>query len=110
VTPENGAIRQGNWKLVGNRRISANYTGNKPEIDTFELFNLADDLYEKNDLSEKYPDKLKELQDRLKSYAARRLRRRTSRRTVCPKSIISQKPGGIRIRNNWMCILHKHKY
>jgi arylsulfatase A-like enzyme len=69
VTPENGAIRQGNWKLVGNGRISANYAGNKPEIDTFELFNLADDPYEKNDLSEKYPDKLKELQDRLKSYA-----------------------------------------
>jgi arylsulfatase A-like enzyme len=69
VTPYNGAIRQGDWKLVHNGQLSANYAGAKPTSDTFELFNLADDPYEKNDLGEKNPEKLQELQDRLNSYA-----------------------------------------
>jgi arylsulfatase A-like enzyme len=69
VTPYNGAIRQGDWKLVHNGQLRANYAGAKPRADTFELFNLADDPYEKNDLSKKHPNKLKELQGRLKAYA-----------------------------------------
>ncbi len=70
VTPYNGAIRCGNWKLIHNGRLGANYTDPKPSEDTFELFNLAEDPYEKNDLSGKNPQKLEELKRRLEFYAA----------------------------------------
>ncbi len=68
------AIRQGDWKLFFNRqhavtglgtarktpaqaaRIAKYTTGNAPL-----LFNLKDDPGETNDLSEKYPDKVKEM-------------------------------------------------
>lgn len=69
VTPYNGAIRCGDFKLIHNGRLGANYTAPKPGDDTFELFNLADDPYEKNDLSEKNPQKLRELKRRLRFYA-----------------------------------------
>jgi len=69
VTPYNGAIRRGGWKLIHNGKLGANYTDPKPSADTFELFNLAEDPYEKNDLSEKNPQKLRELKRRLESYA-----------------------------------------
>ncbi|MHC4680992.1 MAG: arylsulfatase B [Planctomycetota bacterium] len=69
VTPYNGAIRRGDWKLVHNGKLGANYTDGVPSENTFELFNLAEDPYEKNNLSGKNPQKLKELKRRLKSYA-----------------------------------------
>ncbi|MHC4143542.1 MAG: hypothetical protein ACYSUD_02060 [Planctomycetota bacterium] len=69
VTPYNGAIRRGDWKLVHNGRLGANYTQGRPIENTFELFNLADDPYEKTDLSEKNPQKLRQLKRRLESYA-----------------------------------------
>ena len=69
VTPANGAIRCGDWKLVWNGSIGANNTGEKTERDVFELFNLAEDPYEKNNLSDEYPQKLEELKRRLKFYA-----------------------------------------
>ena len=69
VTPYNGAIRRGNWKLVHNGKLGANYTDPRPSADTFELFNLADDPCEQNDLSEENPQKLQELKRRLESYA-----------------------------------------
>jgi len=71
VTPYNGAIRCGGWKLVHNGRLGANYTDPKPSEETFELFNIAEDPYEKNDLSDKNPQKLNELKERLQSYASR---------------------------------------
>ena len=69
VTPYNGSIRCGDWKLIHNGHLTANYTGPIPAEHTFELFNLADDPYEKNDLSGENPQKLEELKTRLKSYA-----------------------------------------
>ena len=69
VTPANGAIRCGEWKLVHNGGVGANNTGEKVGQDVFELFNLSDDPYEKNDLSKKNPQKLQQLKSRLKSYA-----------------------------------------
>jgi len=69
VTPFNGAIRSGDWKLVHNGRLEANYAGPIPAEPTFELFNLADDPSEKNDLSGNNPQKLEELKTRLKSHA-----------------------------------------
>ncbi|MHC4205764.1 MAG: arylsulfatase B [Planctomycetota bacterium] len=69
VTPANGAIRCGDWKLVHNGDIGTNNTGKKADQDVFELFNLAEDPYEKNDLSKKNPRKLHELKKRLEFYA-----------------------------------------
>ncbi len=43
-------VRKGDWKLI------KRYEGKK-----FELFNLKDDLSEKNDLSDKMPEKVREL-------------------------------------------------
>lgn len=76
TTPSNGALRVGDWKLVVN--------GSAPDLDAeagappaaipprnrraaggkVELFNLADDPSEKNDLSAKAPEKVKELRRR----------------------------------------------
>ncbi len=69
-TPFNGAIRRGNWKLVCNGHLTANYTGPKADDNRFELFNLSDDPYEKNNLVKKHPRKFQELKQRLEAYAA----------------------------------------
>jgi arylsulfatase A-like enzyme len=50
-------IRAGDWKLI------KRYEGK-----TFELFNLKVDLSEKNELSEKMPDKVKELDTKLNKW------------------------------------------
>jgi arylsulfatase A-like enzyme len=69
VTPGNGAIRCGDWKLVHNGNVGANNAGSDISQNTFELFNLAEDPYEKHNRSEKNPQKLRELKRRLESYA-----------------------------------------
>lgn len=56
VEPNRGALRKGSWKVV--------QTPGKTE-----LFNIAEDPYEEEDLSAKEPAKAKELLDRLASYA-----------------------------------------
>ncbi|MEO0415710.1 MAG: arylsulfatase, partial [Verrucomicrobiota bacterium] len=48
------AVRQGDWKLVGVDRMK-----NKPK--PWELYNLAKDVEEQNDLAKTHPKKLKEL-------------------------------------------------
>jgi arylsulfatase A-like enzyme len=75
-TPFNGALRVGDWKLVvnGRARDPADEEGapgkvkkkpkRRPADGAVELFNLADDPYEKNDLSAQQPEKVKELRRR----------------------------------------------
>jgi arylsulfatase len=53
------AIRDGEWKLVAKE--------NKP----WELFNMQQDRSELNDLAEKHPEKVKELEAKWNDYAAR---------------------------------------
>jgi arylsulfatase A-like enzyme len=60
VTPRDGALRTGDWKLVAH--------GKWPSPGKVELFNLAGDLGEKSDLAQKHPDKVKTLLDRLNGY------------------------------------------
>lgn len=86
--PESGAIRMGDWKLVLNGRIGANdlqkattkgkeNAGSKQAKDSgsdsvaeqIELFNLAEDPYEKTNLASQNPSKVIELRARLESYA-----------------------------------------
>ncbi len=74
TTPSNGAIRAGNWKLVvaGNRPETGGEELAQPEEAAkgkVELFNLADDLSEKTNLAERFPDRVKELRARLDAYA-----------------------------------------
>jgi len=70
ITPGTGAIRRGDWKLVYNGSIGANNAGSTIEQKVFELFNLSEDPYEKNNLADKYPQKFRELKRRLEQYAA----------------------------------------
>lgn len=85
TTPNNGAIRVGNWKLVlnGQRNVTeeaenapARKGKAKGDKETVELFNLADDPGEQKNLAEQHPDKVKELRARLEQYA---------RQAVAPK-------------------------
>jgi len=80
VTPQNGAIRVGDWKLVlrgnanndpadapapkGKKKQAAAVTA-----DDVELFNLADDLSETTNLAAEHPDKVRDLRARLDRYA-----------------------------------------
>ena len=57
------AIRSGDWKLV-----------HMPEpygIDDWQLFNVKDDITESRDLSNAFPDKVKELKAHWDEYAER---------------------------------------
>jgi arylsulfatase len=63
----NSAVRYGDWKLVrtGDRK--------KGVFDNWELFNMKEDRTELNDLSGKYPEKVKELEERWNAWAERAL-------------------------------------
>jgi arylsulfatase A-like enzyme len=79
TTPNNGAVRSGDWKLVV-RNGADDPDGNpakKKDKESIELFNLKDDPYEKTNLAEKNPEKFKELKDVLAAYA---------KQAVTPKS------------------------
>lgn len=55
VDPFGGAVRQGDWKLVWKSVLPS----------SLELFNLANDPYEKTNLAEQQPEKVKALQARI---------------------------------------------
>lgn len=73
-----GAVRQGDWKLVRNGRTTddeeekteAKEKGKNQEgPDTCELFNLAQDPYEKTNVASQHPEKVSELSSHLDTYA-----------------------------------------
>lgn len=82
ITPIGGALRMGDWKLVvggqyseteGGEGAGAGKAGKKKggkaaEGARVELFNIKDDPYEKTNLAEKNPEKVKELKARLDAY------------------------------------------
>jgi arylsulfatase A-like enzyme len=59
VEPFRGAVREGDWKLVWTSLLPSK----------IELFNLAADPYEKTDLANAQPGKVKELQARIEQLA-----------------------------------------
>ena len=59
VEPFRGAVRQGDWKFVWRTLLPSN----------IELFDLAQDPSEKNNLAAQHPDKVAELQQRLDELA-----------------------------------------
>jgi arylsulfatase A-like enzyme len=72
ATPKSGAIRAGDWKLVlnGNVNTGEYERPGKAEPSSIELYNLASDPYEKNNLAESHPDKVKDLRARYDRMAA----------------------------------------
>ena len=60
VTPTDGALRKGHWKIIWHLRNGS---------ETIELFNIAKDPYEEQDLSQQHPEKVQELRERLQFYA-----------------------------------------
>jgi arylsulfatase A-like enzyme len=71
-TPNSGAVRAGAWKLVAIQGADDPDGGTPPkkkDKESLELFNLEDDPYEKTNLAMNHPEKLKELQTILQSYA-----------------------------------------
>jgi arylsulfatase A-like enzyme len=55
VEPFRGAVREGNWKLIWRTLIPT----------SVDLYNLADDPYETNNVAAAHPDKVAAMQDRL---------------------------------------------
>ena len=55
VEPFRGAVRQGDWKCIWRSLIPT----------SVDLFNLAEDPYEKNNLAAKHPEKVSAFQDRM---------------------------------------------
>lgn len=58
------SVRQGDWKLI---RFYADGPG---QTDRFELYNLRDDIGERNDLSEAEPEKVAELEPLIERFLA----------------------------------------
>lgn len=73
TTPNNGAVRVGDWKLVVKNGADDpdGVPPKKKAADkaSVELFNLKDDPFEKTNLAEKHPDRVKELQGKLAAFA-----------------------------------------
>jgi arylsulfatase A-like enzyme len=70
ATPNAGALRAGDWKLVMKTGVDDPDGGDANKgTETVELFNLKSDPYEKTNLAEKHSDKAKELKARLGEYA-----------------------------------------
>jgi arylsulfatase A-like enzyme len=105
TTPTSGAIRVGDWKLVINGTVGANdEEGDAPQPKAkakgkaqakaarspVELFNLADDPYERKDLAAANPQKVAELRARYDALA---------RQAVPPKS--APKPPTFRSPRVW---------
>ena len=71
TTPSGGAIRAGDWKLVVRNGEDDPDGGpaKKAGRKSVELFNLKDDPFEKTNLTDVHPDKVRELQDKLAAFA-----------------------------------------
>lgn len=71
TTPNAGAIRTGDWKLVVRDGTDDpdGGTPKNPGKASIELFNLKDDPYEKTNLADQRPEKLKDLRGRLDALA-----------------------------------------
>ncbi len=70
----NRAIRLGDWKLVSNAYFNQSKKFETYELlplDQWQLFNLATDRAETNDLAKQYPEKVKQLAQQWQSWAKR---------------------------------------
>ena len=56
ITPVNGGLRVGDWKIIVHKKVQ-------------ELYNLHEDPNETNNLAATQPEKLKEMRDHYDTYA-----------------------------------------
>jgi arylsulfatase A-like enzyme len=75
VTPNGGALRKGDWKLILNGNAPDDPDGKveqkkkkKLAGEAIELFNLANDPSEKTNLAAKEPERVRELRARIEAY------------------------------------------
>lgn len=95
TTPNVGAVRVGDWKLVvknGEDAPEAEEPKRKKKAAqrSVELFNLKQDPYEKNNLASQEPEKLKEMQSHLNAFA---------RQAIAPKA--GPIPKGFKVPKVW---------
>jgi arylsulfatase A-like enzyme len=64
IEPYRAGVREGNWKLIWRVLLPS----------SVELYNIADDPSEKNNLAAKFPEKIAELQKRANELAAQMLK------------------------------------
>jgi arylsulfatase A-like enzyme len=69
VTPRQGALRMGNWKLVLNGNFKDDGGQGKAKQERLELFDLSKDPAEANNLASQQPERVTELRRRLEAYA-----------------------------------------
>lgn len=62
-TPGEAAVRAGDWKLIHSQKPKRK--GTKTARDEYQLFNLATDIGEKENLADKNPEKLAEMKQTL---------------------------------------------
>jgi arylsulfatase A-like enzyme len=91
VTPFQGAVRVGALKLIHNGYVRANATS-VGEKETWELFDLASDPFEKQDLSQTHPGVLQRLKSRLAALAEQ---------AVQPNIPPNKAPEGFRVPKDW---------
>lgn len=76
ITPNGGAIRVGDWKLVVHEQPQADEAGKRKggnrqgrlKVEE-ELYNIPQDISEKNNLAASHPDKVKEMRARYDAHA-----------------------------------------
>ena len=95
TTPNNGAVRSGEWKLIvktgedapDGEAVAKKKTNRQASV---ELYNLQNDPYEKNNLAAEKPEIVAELKAKLQEYA---------RQAVSPKA--KPKPAGFKSPPIW---------
>jgi arylsulfatase A-like enzyme len=72
TTPSVSAVRAGNWKLIVKQREGARQQAGarRRGKSTVELYNLRDDPFEKSNVANEQPDKVKQLRQAIAKFAA----------------------------------------
>lgn len=91
VTPFGGALRMGDWKLIHNGAVTANATS-KGEKETWELFNIANDPSEKNDVKDDHAEVFARLKAKLTDLAEA---------AATPNIPPNQPPRGFKVPRVW---------
>ena len=71
TAPQAGAVRSGDWKLISHDSAprGKKAAGKRRNADDVELFNLAQDPYEKTNVADDQPEKVEQLQNALAKFA-----------------------------------------
>lgn len=78
IEPFRGAVRQGDWKFIWRTLIPT----------SFDLYNLAEDPYEKNNVADAHPDKVAAMQQRINALGKE-----------CTKPFFLQYVGGVGLKH-----------